>query len=127
MRRTFVDFGLVGAEDVETERVFAFGRNGACLLIVHLQDGKEGTEDLFRHEGVWPTICQWKSLLIVLEKTLRTEQKDFSEGKFQGEGIFLKIQAERKKRLERNLQGRTLQRCTRATSRYLVALPWKWE
>ena len=52
MRRTFVDFRLVGAEDVETERVFAFGREGACLLVVHLHDGKEGTKDLFGHERV---------------------------------------------------------------------------
>ena len=52
MRRTFVNLRLVGAEDVETERVFAFGRKCACLLIVHLHDGEEGTEDLFGHERV---------------------------------------------------------------------------
>ena len=52
MRRTFVDFGLVGAEDVETERVFAFRRKGACLAVVNLHDGEDGAESFFGHESV---------------------------------------------------------------------------
>ena len=68
MRRTFVDFGLLSAEDVETERVFAFGHKGACLAVVHLHDGEDRAEDFFGHERVWPRIGQWSSLLSVIPR-----------------------------------------------------------
>ena len=70
-------------------------------------------------------VCQWRSLLIILEKRLRTEQRDFSKGKLQNDGVLLgyKLKEENRTRLA----GKAMERCTRAMSNYLVALPWKWE
>ena len=52
IRRTLVNFGLVGAEDVETKGMLALGYQRVRLVIIHLQDGEEGAENLFGHERV---------------------------------------------------------------------------